>query len=624
MAKAATIAPLSRSQMFVLPPKREKTSPPDNPLVGLVQSLLEAAREYRDQHLGIGDRAKAYRSWYMAAGESWGRKSTTHVNLIYEKVESVAADCSEADPTLLYTPRGPQDLTLVEFLNHVVPYVWDSEEATGKYHAAIKSACLYGTAYWKIVHDPGFPNTGPRIRIQCPPIWSIFPAPYAVDFEDCPYIIEVRPRTVGEIKAEYGVTVEPEIVSRESDPATDLQSYYPSAVPVETATGGSTVGGDVVAGYYKDLGSYADSGVVFQVEAWFRDGSRVWEWAWEENLDSPVPDLVKKPALKYPEGRVISIANGRLLYDRPSPYKDGEFPYVRFRDGTLPDFWYGEGEVEPLIPLQMAHDDTHEVIKLHHLFTVFGHLVVDTGTGLEEGQFENEPNQILWVNPGTADRIKWLQGLPPSPELYNYLTNLERSMDRVSGRFDITRGEQPGSVTAARALVTLQQAANIRIRHRMKDIERALKRAGHLLGSRVQQFWPSEMSVAIGAPPTSKEDRVFKTFALTPEDRQAKYNVKVAATANLSQLKQAEFQRVLLLHAQGLIDDETLIEAADLTQQEEILQKLPAVKMQHMMQQMLQQQAGAKPPPDQARAGNEADQQSRRQRANTRATTPAQ
>jgi hypothetical protein len=443
-----------------------------------------------------------------------------------------------------------------------------------------------------------------------------------MSFEDAHYVIEVRPRTVGEIWSEYGVRVNPEIVSRDSDPADDLQNY-PGAVETQTATGGSTTGGDTVGGYYRDISTQMDHQVVFQKEIWIKDGARVKEYVWEDQLDSPIPKLSYSPVLKYPEGRVISWAGGKILYDRPSPYRDGEFPYVRFRDGVMPGFWFGQGEVEPLIPLQMHHDDTNELIRLFHLFSCFGRLVVDTRTGLEEGQITNAPNQVLWVNPGTAAEVKWLQGMSPPPELYNYLSMLERSMDKVSGRFDVTRGEQPGSITAARALITLQQAANIRIKHRMKDIERSLARAGKLVGSRVQQFWPSMHSAAISAPNLETEERVFRQFYLKPEDRVAAFNVKVQALSNLEALKEQEFQKKMLLHQMGMVEDAALIESANLTNEEEILQKLPAVKMQRMMQMAMAAQSGGGEGGDQTRAGNEADVQSRKRRSINRALQPA-
>ena len=614
--------PFSRAPLFALPAQDAKrATPPESPLVQFAETILDSARRYRDLHLGMADRWKSYRAWYLSAGDAYGKRSTTYVNLIFEKVESVPAEMGESDPSFLYSPRSEKDVRLNDFLNHHVPFTWDAEDGRGKYHEGLKGGCLYGTTYWKIPHDPGFPSSGPRIRIQPLAPWYLYPAPYATSMEDAPFVIEVRPRTVGEIFNDYGVRVTPEMVRRDTDIADHLKTYPPT-VQTETATNtdAGQAGGELVTGVYGDyLSTFGDTGIVFQKELWIKDASKVMEWHFEELPDSPIPKFRRSQNLKYPTGRVISWANGRLLYDRPNPYRDGEFPYATFRDIPMPDFWFGLGEVEPLINLQMLHDDTHEVIKQIHLFTALGRLIVDTSTGLEEGQLGNSPGEIWWTNPGTSDRIKWFPGLPPPAELYNYLNVVERAIDTVSGRFDVTRGINPTGVTSGRALYSLQSAANTRVRFRLRETERTLKRVAKLLGSRVQQFASSELSARVGAPSLNPDEKVFRRFFLTPEDREAGFHVEVAAVANVDKLKAAEFQKLLLLYQMGLLDERRLIEGADLSQEVAILAELPAMQMKKMLKEQI---TAAAQKPERARAGSEADQQSRRQRANTRAISP--
>jgi hypothetical protein len=239
------------------------------------------------------------------------------------------------------------------------------------------------------------------------------------------------------------------------------------------------------------------------------------------------------------------------------------------------------GEVEPLINLQLLHDDTHEIIKQIHLFTALGRLIVDEGTGLNEDSMGNEPGEIWWVKPGTSDRVKWLQGSSPPAELYTYLSTLERSADLVTGSFDVTRGINPTGVTAGRALATLQNAANIRIRARLNDVEGALVQTGRHLAALVQQFWPDELSMEVAGEQTvsrlSEDARTFKQFQISPHDREATYNLEVSATANIAQLKEQEFQKLLLLFQAGLITPEALIEGSNLTNKEKILTELPLI-----------------------------------------------
>lgn len=579
--------------LFVIPsePKRQvKTNLPENDLVAFCENLFDIGKVWRDQRLGMLDRWRTYRSWYLNAGgtgESASARSLTYVNLIYEKIEKLAADQTDARPEFLYTPHTMQDVQMSDLLNEAVNFIWKSHNMDAEYFHTIKATDLYGTWYWKVLHDPRFGKIGSLEKIVSVPVWNVFCAPYSTAIETCPWMIEISLRTPGQIEQDYGVEVDPEIGAtneifpdisedfRRWPSATNITGVDPNASPPGSQSGALV---EAIPDTY--FGSTAGkTGLVIQKELWIRDGATVPEYWWDDSDGLRPPELKKSQTVKYPGGRCISWANGKLLYDEPNPYKDGRFPYAKFVDISIPDFWFGLGECETLINLQLLHDDTHEIIKQVHLFTALGRLIVDEGTGLNEGSMSNEPGEIWWVKPGTSDRVQWLQGSVPNPEFYTYLSTLERSADLVTGSFDVTRGINPTGVTAGRALSTLQNAANIRIRARLTDIESALITTARLIASRIQQFWPSELSLRVAGRDATEAIEAgpfrFKNYSISPADREASFNVDVSASANLDQLKEAEFQKLLLLFQSGLISPESLLEGANLTSVKKYLTELP-------------------------------------------------
>jgi len=572
--------------LFTLPTETKvaKITEPETQIVQFCEQLFQSARYYRDTSLGMLDRWQSYRSWFLHSGMSnlSGNLSTTYVNLIYEKIEKLTADLTAERPEIAFSPHTAQDILMTELLNSAVPFIWEAQDMQSKYFRTIKSSLLYGTWYWKVIHDPQYKKMGGIEKIQEIPAWFIYPAPYAVDMDTCPWVIEISIRTVGEIEADYGVQVDPEIgISQFMPPIEeDLKQTLPIR-EVQTAAGpqgSGQAGGQVVPAIPESyLSTYGRPGLVVQKELWIRDGTTEPQF-WFDN-EKDVPQLMYSKTLKYPGGRVISWANGRLLYDRENVYRDQKFPYVKFTDVVIPEFWYGMGEVEPLINLQLLHDDTHEIIKQIHLFTALGRLVVDTSTGLEEDRMGNEPGEIWFVNPGTADRVKWLSGSAVPPELYNYLGLLEKSSDLVTGSHDVTRGINPTGVTAARALATLHNAASVRIRARLNDVETALKHTAKLIASRIQQFWPSSMNLRIVGSERSQAleatETRFQDFFLTPEDREATFQVKVAAMGNSDAVREAELQKMVMLFTQGMVSPETFIESMGLQAEEKILAELP-------------------------------------------------
>jgi hypothetical protein len=553
-----------------------------------------AAKAYRDQQLGMLDRWRTYRAWYLNSGTLDGNNSSTPVNFIYEKVEKLTADLAQGKPEFLFEPNTINDISMTELLNVALPWAWDSHYMNSMYSRTIKASVMYGTWYWKVINDPQYGKTGAVQRAIQVPVWNGFPCPYSTSFDDAPWFIEIKVRTVGEIYNDYGVKVNPEVGISQIFPGMeeDLKQYAQSQYgPVETATGGAVTGGDVVEGI-PDTAFTSDrerAGMVIQKELHIRDSKLASEFWVDDGDGLAAPQLKNSMTLKYPGGRVISWANGKLLYDVPNPYKDGRMPYVRFSDVPIPDFWYGMGEVEQLIPLQLLHDDTHEIIKNIHLRTAQGWTVVDTGTGLTEDDITGEVGEILFVNPGTADRVKILQGNGPSAELYTYLQTLERSSDLVTGSFDVTRGIKPTGVTAGRALQTLQQAAGIRIQERLTDIEDALKRYARLMASRIQQYWEPQLSLRVAGKKSLSaiEDspNAFKEFFISPADREATFSVNVSASANLAETKNQEFLKLIQMLQAGIpVPPEVLIGSADLINEKQVLVAMAQAQLQQAQQ----------------------------------------
>jgi len=255
----------------------------------------------------------------------------------------------------------------------------------------------------------------------------------------------------------------------------------------------------------------------------------------------------------------------------------------------VPHFFYGMGEVEPLINLQLLHDDTHQIIKLAHMFQAMGKLIIDESTGLKEGDVSNNPDELLFVAQGTSDRIKWLMGPAPNAEFYTYLQHLQSAADLVSGRHDVTRGINPTGVTAGRAIQALNQSANIRIRSRIRDNMKPLGMAGRLLASRVQQFWPTLKTMRTVGPDKATDMAAtpvqFRDFVLRKEDREANFDLRVKPGVNEEAVKQAEWDRMALLYTLMLVGPEALIEASGLSNTQKLLAELPILMLQRQAMQ---------------------------------------
>jgi len=580
---SAQAIPFQRAsnRLFSMADKKDFASSPVDEDVKKYEELFQLSKAYRDEDLKMQERWRSYRSWVLSTGRdrSGFNNSTTYVNLIYSSTEQLHADLTEAMPTFNYRPTSPDSLRLAEHLNRSVPAIWEANNGDRTYRQSIKSAIVYGTDIWKVEHDPGYGGRGIKVGFRRVPCYRFFPAPYATDIESAPFVIEVCPRTVEEIYNDYGVRVAPELEPKAEFPDVSEDLDDPKG---RTMTWATNLTGTAAVPHFPSsfmLSSDQDrsAGIVWQKELWIRD-PRMEARYWIEPTPKG-PQLNHGKDLAYPRGRVISWANGKLLYDRENPYMDGKWPYVRFADVPWPETFWGLGEVPNLINLQLLHDDTIDTMRLIHAYMANGRLIVDESTGLREREIGNDPGEILFTRRGTHDRIKWLPGLTPPAEFYTHVGAVERWFDQITGRMDVTRGINPSGVTAARALVALQRAAGIRVRGRMREIEDSLLDAGRMLASRTQQFAPSSMQL-----PDGKE---FKDFSMSEEERLMPFHLKVDVVSNLDDLRALEFQKLLLLYNMGMVDDTRLLKDSGLSSSEVLLAELPQVREKHMMMQAM-------------------------------------
>jgi hypothetical protein len=131
-----------------------------------------AAKAYRDQQLGMLDRWRTYRAWYLNSGTLDGNNSSTPVNFIYEKVEKLTADLAQGKPEFLFEPNTINDISMTELLNVALPWAWDSHYMNSMYSRTIKASVMYGTWYWKVINDPQYGKTGAVQRAIQVPVWN--------------------------------------------------------------------------------------------------------------------------------------------------------------------------------------------------------------------------------------------------------------------------------------------------------------------------------------------------------------------------------------------------------------------------------------------------------------------
>jgi len=163
-----------------------------------------------------------------------------------------------------------------------------------------------------------------------------------------------------------------------------------------------------------------------------------------------------RPTLSVPGGRLIElVSEDIILIDTPLPYS--KIPLTRVvpyeQSGT--PFGYTTGF--DLLPLQETFDGLSATVITN--ISTFGvqNVAVPTGHNLTVDEIAGGLN-LLEFDPQLGPPQP-LQLTATSPETYNYMTAIEKSMETISGVNSVSRGNPEASLKSGAALALVQSMA---------------------------------------------------------------------------------------------------------------------------------------------------------------------
>jgi hypothetical protein len=281
-----------------------------------------------------------------------------------------------------------------------------------------------------------------------------------------------------------------------------------------------------------------------------------------------------------------------VLEDKESPYEDGKFPFHLLKCYDVPFEFWGKGEIEQLLSPQTYINDLMNQIIDNARLTANMPWILDKNSGIGKGQLTNRPGLIIRKNPGTE--VKREQ--PPAMPNYvkDMVETLKQDVEIISGVHDITQGRKPGSVSAASAIVALQEAAQARIRLKVKLMELTLSEIGAMWYNRMRQFWVTNRWIRL-YDQTELQDPQF--VEVTPEDLQVDVDILILGGSTMPSNKNAMLDLMVRLaqtpaeDSLPMIDRETVLQYTNIPDKKKIVQRFTQRAQANQQAQMQAQQA---------------------------------
>ncbi len=349
---------------------------------------------------------------------------------------------------------------------------------------------VFGTGFYKILWNKNKGRVigelaGEKVRegdveIEAVSPFEIYPDSIHRDsLQSCKSLIHARAVDVGEIEEIYGVSVEPaDINVFKSEKITTGSPYFQTKII---------------------------SGVVHNTAL--------------------VIERYEKPSSAFPNGRVITVAGGKLLAVSELPFVNGidnlrDFPFVKQVCIAQPTSFFGISVIDRLIPLQRAYNAVKN--RKHEFLNrlTMGVVTVEDGS-IDADELVEEglsPGKVIVYRQGSRPPQMMSVGSVPIDFTYEE-ERLTKEFITISGVSEISRnGVIPDNVTSGVALQVLLEQDETRLHSTAESIKRAIKEIAKHILRLFKQFAGALRFMKIAGETQKAEVFYFSSSDLTSDD----------------------------------------------------------------------------------------------------------
>ena len=572
----------------------------DLDFVSELKSLFIYARDYKRS------RYEAWQRNYRLVNNKIGGQATTawmpspRDSEIYPVLSSLVAWMTDQGNAVEMLPRvdPTQPMyelanTLAQDLEDCIMAAWENGNFDAQKKLWLWDTFQYGFGIpkniWDNALDDGYGNCLMR-RVDP---WSFYWDPTANNMDEAGYFVEAHIMTLDEIERRYGpqsrrlfemggggekLDEKPQLFANlTGQPMANVGFNMPSA---GTFPGSSPA---VQARYGRPM-RYMRHGITTRTftvyEFWLRENYEWEDYETEQSSDYKGANHVDS------EWRVVVMANGVILMDEMarSLWSHGSHPYERFVFDDIGDFT-GIALVDHLAYPQIYINRLLTALQYNAELTGNPILLEPAVGSTSRVNMINRPGQRIPVQGvgGMANNApKWLEP-PQMPQQVMELVQFWLGrMENISGLSALQKGAAPNQRNAENVINAVQEAAFVRIRSGLANLEMTLRGCVWKLANLIVENYDQERIIAVTGqdggemPRVIRNDHFFIPSATAEDPRGVplKFAMSVHAGANSPTSSQARIAQAERLFALGAVDDRYILQAHRVRRIDDILRRL--------------------------------------------------
>lgn len=229
---------------------------------------------------------------------------------------------------------------------------------------------------------------------------------------------------------------------------------------------------------------------------------------------------VHKGDLLYPRKRCIIFTRDVILYDGPSIYWHGLFPYCKLTLDPWPWTWLGKAPLWDLLPLQRSLDKKLRVMDDYMEKLARPDLIADKNSTSKHAIDKIDTRKAglkLTQNPamGKGIQISYPPALPDA--VFRGIERDKADMDEISGVRDMSQMMRLQQMPSADTIEKMMESMSPTVRGRSRAIEAFMREFGMMTAYNFAQFYtlPKRLTI-LGPKGVTAEDFDFDPGSMIP------------------------------------------------------------------------------------------------------------
>ncbi|MFZ5975161.1 MAG: portal protein [Bacillota bacterium] len=455
--------------------------------------------------------------------------------VLFSTCESLLADVMDYYPEPVLLGQEPGDTELATELSEVVRYVIKRRNYRKTYREKVRNALIKGTSVQEVFWDRSLYGGLGDVNIREWDVKNFFFDPRCEDIQQgraCFKTLRL--------------------------PRAWFKMHYPDQEPQMRA--------DAYARLMPGEDESADEEEVLLIEYWYKtrgDGGQ-----------SCV--------------HMAKIAGGVLLEDsrKTCPdglYAHGLYPFIvepLFRLGARP---WGLGIMDIFGPLQFLADRLDQIILNNALLSGKLKLLVDKGADVDMEALTDYSREVVRAGRIDDAAVRWFSALPLNPVVYSHYNGKIQMIKEESGQNQMNRGEGLRNVTAASAIIALQEAGSKRSRLIVQQLYDGFEQLVHMVIELIAQFYTENRRFMVRGQGGDQRMISFNASRMARPDlgqgvmrRHFDFDVRIEAQRQtpVEAAYRNELAMQLLQMSGGLITPVMAIEMMDFEGKERVLAQL--------------------------------------------------